>query len=408
MRALLIHQAFVAPHHAGGTRHYEMATRLVRQGHEFTIVASDLSYLTGERDKDLKSGWVTEQELDGLKVLRAYTYPSLHRSFFWRIVSFLTFMVTSIWASLRAGEVDVVIGTTPPIFQAVSAWLISVLRWRPFILEVRDLWPEFAIDLGVLRNRGLIWLSRKLERFLYDRAAYILVNSPAYRDYLLNKGIDAEKIRFIPNGVDPEMFKNASGQDVRAEFGLDEKFLAIYAGALGMANDIDSILTAAQLLRDDERIHFLLVGDGKDRHRLEAMASGMDLSNVTFAGAVPKTKMPSVLAAADVCLATLRDIPLFKTTYPNKVFDYMAASRPVILAIDGVIRDVIEASGGGVYVEPGQPDQLAHAIKRMLESREETRSMGIAGQRYVVQHFDRSRHAEELRDLFVEATGKAA
>lgn len=408
MRALLIHQAFVAPHHAGGTRHYEMATRLVQQGDEFTIVASDLSYLTGQRDKDLKRSWVSEQELDGLRVLRAYTYPSLHRSFIWRVVSFLSFMVTSIWASFRAGEVDVVIGTTPPIFQGVSAWLISVLRRRSFVLEVRDLWPEFAIDLGILRNPVLIRLSRLLETFLYNRASFILVNSPAYRDYLFEKGIQAEKIRFIPNGVDPQMFENASGADVRARFGLHDKYLAIYAGALGMANDIDSILAAADLLRANEHVHFLLVGDGKDRTRLEILAREMDLSNVTFTGAIPKTEMPSVLAAADVCLATLRDIPLFKTTYPNKVFDYMAASRPVVLAIDGVIRDVVEASGGGVFVEPGKPEQLAIAIQEMLDSGEHARSMGIAGHDYVVQYFDRNRHAEELRELFVEATKKAA
>src|SRR6185295_16115434 len=157
MHVVLIHQAFVAPDEAGGTRHYELAKRAIEQGIDFTIVASDISYLTGQRAVAGEQA-ISEQKFDGLRVLRAYTYPSLHRSFVWRIVSFLTFMLTSIRAAWRAGRVDLVMGTSPPIFQALSAWLVARLRRRPWLLEIRDLWPEFAIDLGVLRNPALIRL----------------------------------------------------------------------------------------------------------------------------------------------------------------------------------------------------------------------------------------------------------
>ena len=197
MNFLLIHQAFASPDEPGGTRHYELARYCVERGHRFTIVASTVSYLTGQPAAAGRT-LITEQDLDGVRVMRAYAYPSLHRSYVWRAISFLSFMVTSVIAALRAGPVDLVMGTSPPIFQAASAWLVATLRQRPFLLEIRDLWPEFAIDIGVLKNPALIALSRWLERFLYAHAMHLLVNSPAYRDYLLGKGLPAAKITLIP------------------------------------------------------------------------------------------------------------------------------------------------------------------------------------------------------------------
>jgi len=245
MHLLLIHQAFVGPNEPGGTRHYELAQHVLKSGHRCSIVASDISYLTGQQSVQ-KTGLVSEQDCNGVRVLRAYTYPALHRSFLWRIISFLSFMVMSVWAGLRAGPVDVVMGTSPPIFQAVSAWLVAVLRRKPFLLEIRDLWPEFAIDMGVLKNPTLIWLSRWLEGFLYARATHLLVNSPAYRAYLINKGISATKVSLISNGVDPDMFTpEADGQTIRQRWNLDSCFVVTYAGALGLANDIPVILQAA-------------------------------------------------------------------------------------------------------------------------------------------------------------------
>ena len=387
MRVLLIHQGFVSPDQAGGTRHYELARHFVEQGHQFSIVASDLSYLTGQRVTDF-ARLMTKEELDGVKVFRAYTYPSLHRSFVWRVVSFLSFMFTSTWAALRTGQLDVVMGTSPPIFQAVSAWVVATLRRRPFLLEIRDLWPEFAIDIGILQNPFLIKLSRWLENFLYARASHILVNSPAYRDYLLGKRVPAEKISVIPNGVDPHVFDpGGKGLRFREEWQLQRKFVVTYAGALGLANDIPTLLRAAGRLRDEPQIHFLLVGDGKERGNLEKLARHLELPNVTFNGALPKADMPEVLAASDACVAILKDIPMFRTTYPNKVFDYMAAARPTILVIDGVIRQVVEAAEGGIFVPPGDNDSLADAIRALSQDPQRAETMGMAARKYVVERF---------------------
>ncbi|MCK6581257.1 MAG: glycosyltransferase family 4 protein [Anaerolineae bacterium] len=394
---LLVHQAFVSPQEAGGTRHYEFARLLTSTGqYRFTIIASTLSYLTGQHnrsDSDSSLG-------PGIQVLRAYTLPSTHRSFLWRVIAFFSFMIMSIWTSRKAGHVDLVMGTTPPIFQAVSAWFIAFVRRKPFLLEVRDLWPEFAIDMGVLKNPILIRMSRWLEAFLYSRATHILVNSPAYRDYMLRRGIPSEKVTLIPNGVDPEMFNpEAKGTELRKRLNLDDKFIVTYAGALGQANDIGTILCAAYEVRDCEDIYFLMVGDGKERVNLERHAQEIGLTNVTFTGALPKSEMPNVLAASDVCVATLMNIPMFKTTYPNKVFDYMAAGRPTILGIDGVIREVVEASKGGIFVNPGSSEELAKAVQMLYDDRDRARAMGRAARSHVVEHFNRSNHVKSFAEL---------
>jgi glycosyltransferase involved in cell wall biosynthesis len=399
MHVLLIHQIFASPNAQGGTRHYELAQHLVRDGHRFTVVTSDLDYSTGQRVVARRK-LITEQQLEGIRVLRAYTYPSLHRSFSWRVVSFLSFMLTSVAAALRAGPIDLVMGTSPPLFQAVSAWLVAAIRHRSFLLEIRDLWPEFAIDIGVLKNPVLIVLSRWLERFLYDRATHLLVNSPAYRDYLIDKGVPPAKISLIANGVSPEMFDpDATGERIRQKWELDGQFVVTYAGALGLANDIPTILRAADQLRDQPEIHFLLVGDGKERVNMESLARQLQLSNVTFTGARPKSEMPEVLAASDACVAMLKNIPTFRTTYPNKVFDYMAAGRPTILAIDGVIRHVVEAAGGGVFVPPGNAAALAETVSGLYNNRTAAQSMGRAARFYVVNHFNRHRQAQEFTEL---------
>src|SRR5512142_3355688 len=400
MRILLINQSFVAPDEPGHTRHYEMAQYLRAHGHELVIVASDLNYQTGQRTVK-RQGIYSEQMIDGVRVLRTYIYPSLHRSYLWRIISFFSFMFSSIWTALLVKDVDLVMGTTPPIFQAASAWVVALIKWKPFLLEVRDLWPEFAVDMKVLTSPTIIWLARWLEMFLYRRATHILVNSPAYKKYIVEKGIPEKKVTFIPYGTDVDMFNpNVDGTIIRKQLGLDDKFTVVYAGALGAANDIYTVLRAADRLRNEPNIRFVLFGDGKERILLEREWRNRNLNNVIFAGVHPKKEMPLVLASSDVCLAILQNIKMFRTTYPNKVFDYMAAGRATVLVIDGVIREVIETSNGGVFVQPGDDEQLAKTILELSEDPQRVRQMGINAREYLVKHLDRrDRLDETLRFL---------
>lgn len=404
MRVLLIHQSFVSPDEPGGTRHYELAVRCAEQGIDFTIIASDLSYLTG-KPTVVRNSLITDQAHSAVRVLRAYTVPTLHRSFLWRVLSFLSFMITSVKAALKAGPVDLVMGTSPPIFQAISAWFVARVRRRPFLLEIRDLWPEFAIAMGVLRNPVLIRFSRWLERFLYARADHLLVNSPAYVDYLVDKGVAAETITLIANGVDPRMFDpHSKGNGLRNRLNLHGKFVVVYAGAIGPANDLSVLLDAADDLKSDARICFLIVGDGRERKQLQARAEINHLDNVLFAGARPKHEMPDYLASADACVALLQDIPMFRMTYPNKVFDYMAAGRPIVLGIDGVIREVVETARAGIFVTPGDAMALANAVRLLADQSDQRDAMSVRGRAYVEQHFNRV----EQGDHFVRLIEKLA
>lgn len=406
MHVLLIHQAFAGPNEPGGTRHWELATRALAKGHRFTVVASDASYLTG------RSAEGGEEETPGLRVVRVRTLRTLHRSFAWRVAAFLGFMLSSTFRALSVRKVDLVFGTSPPIFQAVSAWLAAALKRVPFVLEIRDLWPEFAVGMGVLTNPALVRVARWLEAFLYARADLLVVNSPAYRDYLLKRGIPEAKVRFVPNGVDASMFEpSARGEALRREWGCDGKAVALYAGALGPANDIPTLLAAAESLASEPGVAIVLVGDGKDRPKLEEAARAKGLGNVRFVGTLPKRRMPEALAACDVGVAILQDIPMFRTTYPNKVFDYMAAGRPTVLAIDGVIRQVIDEAEGGTFVPPGNAAALADAIRDLARDAGKRARMGASARAFVEKRFNRDDQAELFVRSLEEAlagAGKAA
>lgn len=396
MHILLIHQAFAALDEAGGTRHHELARLLRRRGHQVTIIASPVSYLTGTGE----SRRVRKQTDDlGVTILRSYTLPVLHRSFIWRVFSFLSFMISSFINGLFVRRVDLVWGTTPPIFQGPTAWLLARLKGVPFLLEVRDLWPAFAVAVGVLKNKFLISLSKKLERFLYRHADQVVVNSPGFIQHVQARG--AKKVALVPNGADPAMFDPESGgAHFRKKFGLEDCFVVLYAGAHGLSNDLGVVLDATDFLKDDPAIRIVLLGSGKEKAHLRDEADRRGLDNLLFLPPVPKMDMSTALAGADACLAILKPIEMYKTTYPNKVFDYMAAGRPVILAIDGVIRAVVEEAQAGLYVPPGDPLALADAIRELAKNPEKCRTMGINGRQMVASRFSRDALADQFAMLF--------
>jgi glycosyltransferase involved in cell wall biosynthesis len=399
MHILLIHQVFVRPDDPGGTRHYEMARRLVHSGHKVTILASPYSYQTGLR--------VTEQDREilepGLEVIRCRVWGNVNRSFFWRTIGFFSFMLSSFFEGLAQPKVDLVWGTSPPLPQVFTAWLIARMKRAKFLFEIRDLWPAFAIQLGILKNPILIRLSLLLESFLYRRADRLVVNSPGFFTHLESRGAKKEKIILIRNGVDPAMFDPSSkGADFRTRYGLGKKFVALYAGAHGISNDLTVLLEAAELLRKDPRICFLLVGDGKEKPNLVLLATERNLDSVLFLPPVAKHDMAEVLAASNCGIAILKPIPLYGTTFPNKVFDYMAAGRPVVLAIDGVIREVVEQAHAGVAVPPGNAQALADAIRSLADDPSAARKMGVRGRSVVEREFSREEQAREMERLMQE------
>ena len=401
MHILLIHQAFTALDEPGGTRHDEFARYLAAHGHRVTVIASSVSYLTGAPSptgRGAKAG-----EAEGVRVIRAYTYRALHKSFVHRVFAFISFMASSFFIGLGVKNVDVVWGTSPPIFQGFTAWLLARLKGVPFLFEVRDLWPAFAIAVGVLRNRTLILLSLWLERFLYRRADLVIVNSPGFLAHVTERG--ARRVEIIPNGADPDMFDPADdGLAFRSANHLEDEFVVLYAGAHGLSNDLGVVLESARLLSGSPQVRIVFLGDGKEKPALQKQAAGMGLVNVVFLPPVSKNEIPAALAGADACLAILKPIEEYKTTYPNKVFDYMAAGRPVVLAIDGVIREVVEAAGCGIFAQPGNPSALAQAILALAADKEKSSRMGLAGRKYLEEHFSRKGIAEKLVGILDEMT----
>ncbi len=406
MHILLIHQAFAAINEPGGTRHHEFARQLARRGHRVTIIASQVSYLTGRIVSE--GGWLTREVDDiGVEILRCRSYSGWHRSFVHRMLSFLSFMAVSFWTGLRVADVDLVWGTTPPIFQAVTARWIAGLKRKPLLLEVRDLWPSFAVAVGVLTNPILIRLSEWLERGLYRRADRVVVNSPGFIEHVRSRG--AQQVDVVPNGVDLTMFeRKAKDQTLRRELGVTGGFLVIYAGAHGMSNDLETALKAAELLQNEEDIHFVFLGDGKEKANLMALAERMKLCNLHFLPSIPKDQIAATLIQADAGLAILLAVDAYKTTYPNKVFDYMAAGLPVVLAIDGVIRHVVEDAGAGLFAQPGDPEAIAEVVKRLAAEPLLADQMGQAGRRCVDRGFNRENLAAKMAVIMetIAANGK--
>lgn len=384
MRVLLIHQIFVTPSEGGGTRHYELLKYLANKGHTVKVVASKLDYLSG---KPRRYG---KEKRDGLFIKYAFTLNALHKSILGRALSFLSFTFSSFLDALRFGKIDIVWGTSPPLFQAFTALLVARLRGARFVFEVRDLWIDFAEELGVMRNRLFLQLARALEKFIYAHSDRVIVNSPGFVHFVA-KHVEKDRIDVIPNGVVVSDFivDEETGKKFRKQLGVDDYFVVTYAGNIGVANDIETIIEAANLTKEYKDIRFLIVGGGLKKDAYRRKVKDMGLQNVSILDPIPKSEIPKLLAASDVCLATLRNIPLFKTTYPNKVFDYMAAGKSTILLIDGMIREVIEKAEGGIFVPPGDSQALKEAILRYYKNPELRKHHGENARRYVREHFDR-------------------
>jgi glycosyltransferase involved in cell wall biosynthesis len=406
MHVLLIHQAFASIDEPGGTRHHELARYLVSRGHRVTVITGTRSYMTDAPGASSNRGG-RGPDAYGVEIIRCRTYESWHRSFFLRLVSFFSFMAAATWAGLWVGGVDVVWGTSPPIFQAVSAWLVARVRRVRFLLEIRDLWPEFAVAAGVLRQPMLIKMSTWLEGFLYRHSDSLVVNSPGFVEPVRARAGRAPML--VPNGVDPAMFSpEASGRAFRDAHHLGDDFVVLYAGAHGLSNDLSVVLDAAEALRRQPGIRIVMLGDGKEKPKLVAESEARGLANVLFLPSVPKNEIGDALAAADACVAILKPIEAYKITYPNKVFYYMAAGRPVLLAIDGVIRQLVEGSGAGLFVPPGNGEAMAEAISELRRDPEGRLEMGRKGRQAVEQAFNRADLALKMESALAGRSGQGA
>jgi glycosyltransferase involved in cell wall biosynthesis len=408
MHIVVIHQYYLMPGRQGGSRFNEFARLWTKAGHRVSVIAGTLDYATGETPSKYKRRWVTKEKDGDVDVYRCHVPSTYRKSFRGRMWAFFGFLMSSTTATFLLRDADVVIATSPPLTTAVPGWVAAhVGRRVPWVFEIRDLWPESAITTGVLKEDApLTRALYVLERTACKTADKVNVLTPAFREDLIRRGLAPDgKIVFIPNGADVELFKpGPRDNEVRRAQGWGDRFVVMYAGAHGRANALDQLVGAAKLLRDRPDILIVSVGDGPERARLIELAKSKGLTNISFPGAQPKDAMPLWVNACDVGAAVLQNNPTFRTVYPNKVFDYMACERPVLLAIDGVARELVcDQAKAGVFAEPENERAIAEAVTSLAQTEVVRRTMGKSGRVWVLENATRdglaSRYLRALTSL---------
>jgi glycosyltransferase involved in cell wall biosynthesis len=389
----------------GGSRFNEMARLWAERGHQLTVLGGTVDYSSGHIPERYRKRWIT-REFDGqVEVYRCHVPASYSKSYTGRMWAFFCFTFSAITAVLRVSRPDVVIATSPPLVAVIPAWIASriVHRGVPWIFEVRDLWPESAISTGVLRPGSLLArLLYLLEQCACSSASRINVLTPAFQKDMESRGLaNPEKFCFVPNGADVANFQPGPRNNaMREQLGWANQFVVMYAGAHGRANALKQLIDAADELRDRPDILIACIGEGPERQSLLREAKQRGLTNIQFHGMRPKEMMPDIVNACDAGAAVLQDNPTFRTVYPNKVFDYMACARPVILGIDGVARRLVcDTANAGLFAEPENPKAIASAIRHLADHAEEGVRMGANGRKWVLENASREVLAQKYLDI---------
>lgn len=408
MKILLLHQYYLEDDDHGGSRWNEITKQWAEEGHQVQVIAGMMHYTSSEKRSEYKGKWFKKKKQGSVNVIRCHVSESYNANFVGRLWAYFSFVFSSSWAGLFKvkGKYDVIIVTSPPLFIGISGYLISLFKRIPFVFEIRDLWPESAIDTGVVTNKFIIKLAYTLEKFIYKKASIINVLTPAFKDTLINKkGIAQEKIIFIPNAADfslsDDLVQNFDVNKFKVENDLENKFIITYVGAHGVANYLDQVLETAQLLKDTN-VLFLLIGDGMEKSRLVKKASNENIQNVRFINPVPKADVFKYILASDMGASVLKNIETFKTVYSNKTFDYMACKKPILMAIDGVSRALVEQADAGVFVRPENAEDFAQKVKFYLSNSSEINRQGESGYQFAKENFDRMVLAKKYLHLIQE------
>lgn len=399
MKVIYLHQYFYTPNMIGvaGIRSYEFGRRLAAAGHRVEMVTS----ATNPPD-DAPKGWYQTEE-DGIHVHWLPNPYSNKMGFRKRIVAFLRFAWKSGWKAARL-DGDVIFATSGPLTIALPALLAAIIKRKPLVFEVRDLWPEGAIQLGLLPNPLARFLCRALERFTYRFSRHIIALSPGMKAGVVAAGISPEKVSVIPNASDLDFFDpEAKGERMRSKFSLENKFSLAYFGTMGLANGLGYVLDAAAILkkRGENGILFILHGDGMERTALEERARAEGLDNVVFTGPVEaKSEVAELMAAVDVCMTIYANYPVLATCSPNKLFDTFAAGKPALTNMPGPLQALLEDNGCGVFVDPDSPKDFADKVIELKQKPpEELEKMGENGRILGERVFDRDKLARKLESI---------
>lgn len=391
MHILFLTDNFPPETNAPASRTFEHASRWVAAGHRVTVVTGAPNFPSGKIHAGYRNRPLMRETMDGIDVVRVWTYITANEGFVKRTLDYVSFMVSAILVSPFLAKPDVIVATSPQFFTPCAAWVVSVLRRRPFVFELRDLWPDSIVAVGAMRETRVIGWLRKLEYFLYRRAARIVSVTHSFKGVLRNKGIDPDKIAVVPNGVDLETYvPGPKPEGLARRIGVEGKFVAAYVGTVGMAHGIATLLDAARLLRSRTDIVFVVVGTGAEQVTLAEKSRAEGLSNVVFVGQVSKPEVRDYWRLCDVAVVLLRDAPLFRHVIPSKMFEAMAMERPIILGVKGESEALLVEAGAGVPIPPEDATALARAVVTFADNPSRGTEMGVIGRRFVARQFDRN------------------
>lgn len=403
--ALLCHYFHPEPS-APSARLLSLARDFKAMGHEVVVITGFPNHPTGVIPAAYRDRWMAEEDLDGVCVLRNWVYATPNEGMIKKTLGHLSFMASAVLlGGPRLGTVDVLVVSSPTFFTVLSAWVLSVFKGVPFVFEVRDLWPAVFVDLGVIRNRALIGALEALEMFLYRRSAAIVTVTESFRRILICRGVPAGKVTTITNGVDLAEFSPGPGGALRSALKLDGHFVVLYIGTHGISHALETVLASADLLADRENIRFLFVGGGARKKALEEQARKAGLSNVLFLPEQPREKVLEFYRMADVCLVPLRNVPLFDTFIPSKMFEIMGVGKPIVASVRGEAAEILEASGGALVVAPEAFSDVADAIGRLEREPALRARLGERGRSFAERHYQRKDLARRYAELLAPLAG---
>ncbi|TDQ38677.1 glycosyltransferase family 4 protein [Aureibacillus halotolerans] len=409
MNILYIHQYFTTRDGATGTRSYEFAKHLVAQGHSVTVITGDAhlkAYMPASDER------VARFTMDGIEVVAIRNAYSNYMSTTARIKSFLSFMAKASRLSLQDKNIDVVLATSTPLTVAIPALLRRMWRKTPFVFEVRDLWPEAPIQMGIIRSPIVKKVLKTVEQHTYRKAEHVIALSPGMAKGVTDEGIATEKVTMIPNCSDLSLFdpSKAAAPELQAKYGLEGKFVVVHGGSMGIANGLQCVVEAAAALkrRQDDSVAFLLTGDGKTKPELEEACRREGLDNIHFTGSVPRKDMPDILALADLTLTSFQKVPILATNSPNKFFDAMAAGKPILVNSNGWTRQIVEGCKIGEYVDPDEPEAFADTLQRLKQDPEWLEEMGKRARAVAENDYDRQKLALHVERVLTNAVRPAS
>ena len=415
MRILYVSQYFPPEMGAPAARVSELSRYWAEAGHQVTVLTGFPNHPDGVIRPEYRRHFrklIFRENMGGVGVVRSWLLPFPNRQPLERILNYSSFCASAAIAGSLLDRPDVVIATSPQLLVGLSGWWIAKLKRVPFVLEVRDLWPESLTAVGIGDSRSSLHRAlSSIAAFLYRKADRIVVVSPAFqqrleKDWLVSKS----KISTVQNGVETELFcpqKNSGG--LRASLGLEGKFVVSYIGTLGLAHGLTTIIEAAEILRyRAPDVVFLVVGEGADRQRILRLADEKKLTNIYFQPQQPRERVPAYISASDACLVLLKKSDVFETVIPTKMLEFMSCARPVILGVNGQARAILEGCRGGVYVEPESASELCAAIEQLRREPLRQDFMGRSGHEYIVQNLSRKRTALDYISVLKNVLGETA